>query len=162
MLLIFPFLHYFLLLVFIYRQSTQLYRLFLILLSGDVEINSRPRHNFGESFSICYWNLNSVSACNYSKLFSLKVFIAVHTFYLICLSQTFVDSGVAPGDDNLEISSYSLVRSDHPSKNKRGGVCVYYKIYPQPIPTLMHKFSIKKNDKICGSLQITNPDTRRT
>ena len=34
---------------------------FLILLSGDVEINPGPRHNSREFFSICHWNLNSVS-----------------------------------------------------------------------------------------------------
>ena len=41
----------------------------------------------------------------------------------------YLDSSVAPDDDNLEISGYSLVRSDHPSNNKRGGVCVYYKMF---------------------------------
>ena len=60
-----------------------LYSPFLILLSGDVEINPYP----------------------------------------------YLDSSVAPDDDNLEISGYSLVRSDHPSNNKRGGVCVYYKMF---------------------------------
>ena len=74
-----------------------------------MEINSGPRYSFVESFSICHWNLNSLSVGNYSKLFSLKAFIAVDTFNLICLSETYVDSGVAPGDDNVEISSYSLV-----------------------------------------------------
>ena len=33
-----------------------------------------------------------------------------------------------PSDDkNLEIPRYNLVREDHPSNSKRGGVCVYYK-----------------------------------
>ena len=27
----------------------------------------------------------------------------------------------------MEIPSYNLVRSDHPSNEKRGGVCIYYK-----------------------------------
>ena len=103
-----------------------LYSPFLILLSGDVEINPGPRYNSGEFFSICHWNL-SVSAYNYTKLSSLKAFIAVHKFDIICLSETYLDSSIAPDDDNLEISGYSLVRSDHPSNNKRGGVCVYYK-----------------------------------
>ena len=39
-----------------------LYSPLLILLGGDVEINPGPRHNSGESFSICHWNLKSVSA----------------------------------------------------------------------------------------------------
>ena len=45
-----------------------LYSPFLILLSGDVEINPGRRHNSGEFFSVCHWNLNSVSAYNYIKL----------------------------------------------------------------------------------------------
>ena len=28
---------------------------------------------------------------------------------------------------NLEIPGYNLVRSDHPSNNKHGSVCIYYK-----------------------------------
>ena len=70
-----------------------------------------------------------MSAYSYTKLSSLKAFIAVHKFDIICLSETYLDSSVAPDDDNLEISGYSLVRSDHPSNNKPGGVCVYYKIF---------------------------------
>ena len=34
-----------------------------------------------------------------------------------------------PDDSNLEIPVYNLVRSDHPSNKKRGGVCIYYKSY---------------------------------
>ena len=127
MLQLFPLLHYFLLHVFTYGQSIGCIVPFLILLSGVVEINPGPRHNSGVFFSICHWNLNSVSAYNYTKLSSLKAFIAVHKFDIICLSETYLDSSVAPDDDNLDISGYSLVRSDHPSSNKRGGVCVYYK-----------------------------------
>ena len=30
-------------------------------------------------------------------------------------------------DDRLKIEGYNLIRSDHPSGSKKGGVCVYYK-----------------------------------
>ena len=66
-----------------------LYSPFLILLSGDVEINPGPRHNSGEFFSICHWNLNSVSAYNYTKLSSLKAFIAVHKFDIMFVRNIF-------------------------------------------------------------------------
>ena len=92
-------------------------------------INPGLRHNSRESFSICHWDLNSVSACSYTKVSSLKVFIAVHKFDVICLSETYLDSSNATDDENLEILGYSLVRSDHPSNNKRGGTCAYYKIF---------------------------------
>ena len=132
-----------------------LYSPFLILPSGDVEINPGFRHNSGESFSISYWNLNSVSAYNYTKLSSLKTFIAVHKFDIICLSETYLDSSVAPDDDNLEISGCSLFRSDHPSNNKRGGVCAYCKNF-LPLRVLdiqyLHEcinFELKIGDKLC-------------
>ena len=155
MLQLFPLLHYFLLHVFTYGQSI-VYSPFLILLSADVEINPGPRHNSGEFFSICHWNLNSVSDYNYTKLSSLKAFVAVHKFDIICLSETYLDSSVAPDDDNLEISGYSLVRSDHPSNNKCGGVCVYYKNF-LPLRVLdiqyLHEcinFELKIGDKLCN------------
>ena len=45
----------------------------LILLSrGDVELNLRPKRNSRNAFSICHWNLNSVSAHNHAKMFLLK------------------------------------------------------------------------------------------
>ena len=68
----------------------------------------------------------------------------------------YLDSSIAPDDDNLEISGYSLVRSDHPSNNKRGGVCVYYKNF-LPLRVLdiqyLHEcinFELKIGDKICN------------
>ena len=133
-----------------------LYSPLLILLSGDVEINPGPRHNSGEFFSICHWNLNSVLAYNYTKLSSLKAFIAVHKFDIICLSETYLDSSGAPDDDNLLISGYSLVRSDHPSNNKRGGVCVYYKTFlPMRVLDIQYlheciNFELKIGDKLCN------------
>ena len=43
------------------------------------------------------------------------------------LYETYLDSNTPLDDDNLEISGYILVRSDHPSNTKGGGVCLYYK-----------------------------------
>ena len=90
--------------VCIYLLSVKwLYKIFLILLSGDVEINPGPRRNTDETFSICHWNLNSLLACNYNK-FLLRAYIAVHKFDVICLSETYLDSTVALEDENLEIT----------------------------------------------------------
>ena len=128
-----------------------LYSSFLILVSGDIEINPGPRHNNGESFSICHWDLNCVSAYNYTKLSSLKAFIAVHKFGIICLSETYLDSSVAPDDDNLEISGYNLVRSNHPSNNKRRGVCVYYQFFlPLRALDIQYLHECIRFDKICN------------
>ena len=40
----------------------------LIILSGDAEINPVPKSDFGQCFSICRWNLNSLRAHNYAKI----------------------------------------------------------------------------------------------
>ena len=52
----------------------------LILLSTDVELNPGPKRAFTRNISICHWNLNSISAHNYIKLFLRKAYIAMHKF----------------------------------------------------------------------------------
>ena len=99
----------------------------LILLSADVELNPGPKRASTRNISICHWNLNSISAHNYIKLFLLKAYIAIHKFDIICLSETYLDSSTTSDDDNLTISGYNLIRSNHPSNNKCGGICIYYK-----------------------------------
>ena len=142
--------------VCIYLLSVKwLYKIFLILLSGDVEINPGPRRNTDETFSICHWNLNSLLAYNYNKLFLLRAYIAVHKFDVICLSETYLDSTVASDDENLEITGYNLVRSDHPANTKRGGVCLYYKTcLPLRVLDIQYlneciNFELKIGDKLC-------------
>ena len=58
-----------------------------IKLSGDVETNPGPKNSVSECLSICHWNLNSISAHDYSKLFLLKACIAVHKFDIVFVSQ---------------------------------------------------------------------------
>ena len=55
--------------------------------------------------------------------------MSVHKFDIICLSETYLDSTVPLDDENLVISGYNLIRSDHPSNTKHGGVCLYSKDY---------------------------------
>ena len=97
----------------------------LITLSGDVELNPGPKRNAAQTFSICHWNLNSICAHNFAKLSLLRAYVSVHKFNIICLSETYLDSSI--DDESLEISGYYLIRSDHPSNKKRGGICIYYK-----------------------------------
>ena len=97
------------------------------MLSGDVEVNPGPKEKGKDCLAICHWNLNSIPAYDYSKLFLLNSNNLLHKFDIICLSQTCLDSNTPFDDDNLEISGYTLVRSDHPSNTKRGSACLYYK-----------------------------------
>ena len=101
----------------------------LLLLCGDVELNPELNQNTAKKLSICRWNFNSIAAHNFAKLVLLKAFNSIHKFDIICLSETYLDSSILHNDSNLEIPGYNLVRSDHPSNKKRGGVCIYHKSY---------------------------------
>ena len=63
-------------------------------------------------------------APNIKKLSSFGLYFP-HLFDIICLSETYIDYRI--DDENLEISGYYLIRSDHPSNVKCGGICIYYK-----------------------------------
>ena len=98
----------------------------IISLSGDIESNPGPIYNaLNRCFSIYHWNLNNISALIFTKVSFLSAYISVHTFDIICLSQSYISSEI-PSDD-LEIPRYNLVREDHLFNSKRGGVCICYK-----------------------------------
>ena len=63
-----------------------------IILSDDVDVNPGHKNSASECLSICHWNLNSISAHGYSKLFLLKAYISVRKFDTICPSETYLDS----------------------------------------------------------------------
>ena len=82
--------------------------------SGDIEKSPGPKPNYYQSFSICHCNLNSIFALNFLKLSLLQAYITVHNFDFICLSETYLESSILHGDDNLQIPGYNLYRDDHP------------------------------------------------
>ena len=95
--------------------------------SGDIELNPGPKSNSCEHFSVCHWNLNSILAHNFSKVSLLNAYTSLHSFDIICLSETYLDSSILSHNPNLEVQGYDLIRANHPSNVKRGGVCIYYK-----------------------------------
>ena len=97
------------------------------MLSSDIKTNPGPIPSSGQCFSIYHWNLNSITAHNFAKLSLLTAYNLVHSFDIICLSETYLTSEAPPNDIRLELPGYNLLRSDDPSNNKRGGICVYYK-----------------------------------
>ena len=118
------------LLCYHYFESAYIYLLTFLYLfcslyccHGDIELNPGPRRLKENTLSICHWNLNKLSAYNFSKLTQLKAYISTYKHDFICLSETYLDSSIP---DNLIEISYSLVRADHPDNIKRGGVCIYY------------------------------------
>ena len=98
----------------------------LLLESGDIETNPGPRKSF---IKFCHWNLNGLAAHDFVKMPLIEAFIKTHNFDIICLSETFLDSSIDISDTRININGYSLLRADHPSNTKRGGVCMYYKNY---------------------------------
>ena len=88
---------------------------------GGTELNPGPKY-----FSVCHWNLNSITAHNYLKASQLQAFHLVHKFDILCISETHLDSSVSKDDNALSIEGYSITRPDHPSNTKRRGVCIYY------------------------------------
>ena len=96
--------------------------------NGDIEKNPGPKPNSCQSFSVCHWNINSISAHNFLKLSLLQACITVHNFDVICLSEAYLDSSILRDDDNLQIPGYNIYREDHPLNVKREGACIYYNI----------------------------------
>ena len=64
----------------------------------------------------------------------------------------FFDSSVTEGDKNIQLSGYNLIRADHRSNSKRGGVCIFYK------DTLAVRIvnSLKFNERIVCEVSIQN------
>ena len=98
----------------------------LLLLHGDVETNPGPNKKY-KPFTCCHWNVNSLTAHNMVKLSSIAVYNTIHKYNFICISETYLDSSVRTDDRDIWINGYTLIRAVHPSNNKRGGVCIYYR-----------------------------------
>ena len=103
----------------------------LLMLCGDIKSNPGPSPNSSQSFSICYWNLNSIAVHNFPKISLLKAYNAIHTTDTIYLLETHLNHGTLFDDDNLRIQGYKLIRVDHPSNQKWGSVCIYHKDFLQ-------------------------------
>ena len=52
---------------------------------------------------------------------------SVYKHDFVCISRMFFDPSVQEGDKNIQLDGYNLLRADHPSNSKQGGVCILYK-----------------------------------
>ena len=98
-----------------------------LLTCGDIESNPGPGKDPAQHLTICHWNLNGIASHNFIKVSLIEAFNCVQNFDIICISETFLDSTYLPDDPRLSLKGYVMIRSDHPSDTKRGGVCIYYK-----------------------------------
>ena len=87
----------------------------LITLSGDIEKNPWSKSASWDKFSICHWNIKSISARNFIKIFLLSGYISTQNFDILSLSETYLDSSISSNDNNLTIPDYDLCKADHPS-----------------------------------------------
>ena len=95
---------------------------------SDIEINPCPKSNvLSWCFSICHQNLNSISARMFAKVPFLSACISVHKSDTVSLCGTYLNSEFPSNDENLEIAGQNIVKKDHSSNIKGGGVCGYYK-----------------------------------
>ena len=87
----------------------------------------------------------------------------LYKFDIICLSETYLDSGTPIDDENLEISGYTLVRSNHASNTKRWSLCLYYKNnLPLRVTNIGYlnkclTLELKIGDKTCNFIVVYRP-----
>ena len=100
------------------------YHLYHIRLCGDIELNPGPKPSSFKFFSICHWNLNSITSHDFLIVKLLTAYNVMHKLDIICISESCLNSDTSSNDDNLNIPGYNLSRADHPSGNPRGGVYI--------------------------------------
>ena len=84
----------------------------------------------------------------------IEAFISTHNFDILCLSETFLDSTIDLNDENINIDRYSILRTDHPSNNKRrGGVCIYFK---QSLPLIRRNDLSTMQEAIVTEISVKN------
>ena len=95
--------------------------------SGDVEWSPGPKKS--SSLTFFHWNLNGIAAHNFAKMSLIQCHALSCNIDIIFLFETFLDSSIETNNPKLNIPGYNLLRSDHLSNIKRGGVCMFYKDY---------------------------------
>ena len=98
----------------------------MIKISGDNELNPGPKQKQDQSLSVCHWNLNIILTHNFQTLELLQGYISSNKVDILCLSKTFLNSDISCDDNNLQLLGFDLIRADHSSNKKIGGVCIYY------------------------------------
>ena len=61
------------------------------------------------------------------KKSSIEIYNSIDDYDFKFISKTYLDSSVSLDDKDIAIEDYNIVRADHPSSQKKGGVCIYYK-----------------------------------
>ena len=118
----------------------------LLLQHGDIESNPGPKKEQIKYLSCCHWNVNSLLAQNMCKISQIEAYNSLYNYDFICISETYFDSSILEGDRNFQLNGCHLIRADHPSNTKRGGVCIYHK---ESLGVRLVKFSNLSQCIIC-------------
>ena len=126
----------------------------MIKISGDIELDPGPKQKQDQILTICQLNLNNTPAYKFQKLALLQGYISSNKVDILCLSETFLNPNISCDDSNLQLPGSDLIRADHPSNTKRGGVCIYYRnLLPLKLINIHYlnecvSFEIKLGEKI--------------
>ena len=99
----------------------------LLLQPVDIEKNYSPKSGQSKNFSCCHWNINSLVAQNLSKTFLVEAYNSLYKHDFIYMSKTCFNSSILKRNASFKLDGYKIIRADHPSNTKRGGVFTYYK-----------------------------------
>ena len=124
-----------------------------LIISRDIESNPGPENLFNQNLSVCHGNVNGIAANNFIKVSLLEAYNTIHNFDLICISETFLNSDYSNDDQRLSLQGYDMIRSDHPSNSKRGGVCIYYK---EHLPFVRRDDITFLDECLIGEIKIKN------
>ena len=78
-----------------------------ILLSGDIETNPGP-----ETLAFCTWNLNSIAAHDYLRIYLIEAYNSVYNYDFIGMVDTHLDSTV--DKDRLSLDGYTFINDNYP------------------------------------------------
>ena len=116
-----------------------------LFICGDVEINLGPKNTKCYYFSLCHWNLNSVSAHGLSKPSLIEAYNTHRNFDTIYLCETYLDSSYVDDDARLNLKDFTLITADNAHNCNRGGVNIYFKehLAARPIsPLNLYEFLV--------------------
>ena len=99
-------------------------RIFL-LLAGDIE--STPYPNQEQGLKFCHWDLNSTCARESIKIPLIEAYNTIYHHDILALSDTMLNASIDSESISIEGFSKDIFRNDHPSNNKIGGACIYYR-----------------------------------
>ena len=127
------------------KNISNLFRFFLIFWVSLSLLNQFPNDNIGKikilmagdihphpgqvdvGLKFCHWNLNGIIARDRIKIPLIEAYNSIFHYDIIALSETIINNSVPDEDIFIEGFSKEIFRSDHPSGDKKGGVCIYFK-----------------------------------